>query len=355
VAARDHTANGLWAIDVPVHDLATVAGAVRTEGTGQTNGGLHFVLARPGHLRGRDGLVAELDVLLADGAAAITPSLTGQGGIGKTQLAALYAHERGGRYAKGVFWVTLADAGAASMVSRFAECGRAVDLDPKEEGPPDRVDRALAAKWLAQYGGNPETLLVVDNLEDPRLLTSELPGLSPFKLLDLGCRELITSRRGDLPGCRALRLDRLPPPADREVLLDATAGEVGGPRRQPQGAQEEAALDHILAMLGGLPLALRLTGGLVASRPRLLYKRLADVLAAQGARVLRRPAWHRPSRSHGSRHQGRAIAAIGPSRRRHRQDRQQVPVSNTEKRGPLVQRGLVDRNNAPARTAGTVH
>ena len=249
-------------------------------------GALHFVPARPDHLRWRDGLLAELDGLLADGAAAITPSLTGQGGIGKTQFAALYAHERGARYAKGVFWVTLADAGAASVVSRFAECGRAVDLDPKEEGSPDRVDCALAAKWLAQYGGNAETLLVVDNLEDPRLLTSELPGLSPFKLCDLGCRKLITSRRGDLPGCRALRLDRLHAPADREVLLDATTKEEGGPRREPQGAQEVAALDRILSMLGGLPLALRLTGGLFARRPDLRYAKLADALAAQGARMV---------------------------------------------------------------------
>jgi hypothetical protein len=50
---------------------------------------LYQVPARPDHLRGREKELDKLDELLAPdrATAAITPAVTGQGGIGKTQPA----------------------------------------------------------------------------------------------------------------------------------------------------------------------------------------------------------------------------------------------------------------------------
>ena len=75
---------------------------------------------RPDHLRGREAELARLDELL-DGneAAAITPALVGQGGVGKTQLAALYANDRAGRYPGGVFWLTMADPSASNVLGQL--------------------------------------------------------------------------------------------------------------------------------------------------------------------------------------------------------------------------------------------
>jgi hypothetical protein len=93
---------------------------------------LHFVPQRPGHLRGRDEELAEIARLLDQSDTAIAPALSGQGGIGKTQLAVLYAHQYGDRHPKGVFWLSMADtAGSPSiLLDRFASLARVVDLKP---------------------------------------------------------------------------------------------------------------------------------------------------------------------------------------------------------------------------------
>jgi hypothetical protein len=201
--------------------------------------------------------------------------------IGKTQLAVLYAHQYGDRHPKGVFWLSMADAAGSPgiLLDRFASLARAVDLAPDEQGTPDRVDRSRAERWLSQYGGSPETLLVLDNLEDPDLLTLPLPGFPSHCLGHLRCRKLITTRQPELPGCRPVRLDFLHPPTDREVLLEAAG-------REPADAMEAAALPRLLAILGGLPLALRLTGALLQRQPGVRLDRLTAVLRDKGARAV---------------------------------------------------------------------
>jgi hypothetical protein len=63
------------------------------------------------------------ETLKAGGAAAIAPlaAATGMGGIGKTQLAAEFAHRYSQYFAGGVFWLSFAS--ADSVPAEIASCG----------------------------------------------------------------------------------------------------------------------------------------------------------------------------------------------------------------------------------------
>jgi WD40 repeat protein len=241
---------------------------------------LHQVPARPSHLRGRDPELDQLDKLLAANmtAVAITPALTGQGGIGKTQLAALYAHDRGSRFEGGVFWLMLAVPNRDAIIDQLVTFARACGIVPGETGSEEQQERALVERWLGDYGNRLDVLLVLDNLEQPRLLIEPLPGLPNHRLRDLPCRKLITSRRDDFEGCALLRLETLPVEIARAVLVEAAGrGTEGNP---------DDGLEQLLRLLGGLPLALRLAGALLAKRPTASYARLAEVLRGRSAREI---------------------------------------------------------------------
>ena len=79
--------------------------------------GLFNVPRRP-ELIGRTEKVKELHGLMAGGGTtAIVPALSGQGGIGKTQLAALYANDYQEHYPGGIFWLNMATPTAESLVA----------------------------------------------------------------------------------------------------------------------------------------------------------------------------------------------------------------------------------------------
>jgi hypothetical protein len=221
-----------------------------------------------GRLVGRDEVLRNLHDRLTGGeAAALLTALQGTGGIGKTQLAVLYCWRYRPSWPGGILWLSMADPGAVpGELTQWAE----------RQGIDGATDREKANRLLGVIGGRKDALLVLDNLEDPTLLDRDIGGLANSRPRGLGCRLLITSRQPDLPGCRPLQLNFLPTPVARALLLrEAERGEPAG--------EEGHALNRLLEMLGGLPLALVMTGRLMAPpRPR-TFARLADALRGQGA------------------------------------------------------------------------
>ena len=205
---------------------------------------------------------------------------TGLGGIGKTQLAAEYAHRYGVRYPGGVFWLNMED--PAAIAAQVAACGGpgGLHLSPFPDKLPDQV-ACVRQAWQRPL----PRLLIFDNADDPRVVAEWRPATG-------GCRLLITSRRHDwtaLPGVRRLRLATLPRPDSRRLLLRRRADRLETtPDALLGDPSVAAAADAVCDLLGDLPLALHLAGAYLAD-PHAIA--LPDYLEELRARpVLRNPA-----------------------------------------------------------------
>lgn len=194
------------------------------------------------------GRVGDLQALVAQiaaqGAAASghAAAITGIGGMGKTSLAAEFAHCYGQFFAGGVFWLNCADAQA--LPAEVAACG-ASGLISRD----DWADLALETQvqLVRQAWEQPiPRLLVFDNCEDETLLAQWRPASG-------GCRLLLTSRRERWPqqsGVAGLALAMLPR-AESVALLR---------QYRPDLPASLPALDALASELGDLPLALHLAG-----------------------------------------------------------------------------------------------
>lgn len=195
----------------------------------------------------------------ASKATAITQTAvaTGMGGIGKTQLAGEFCY-RYGRYFHCVHWINARD---GNLDAEIAACGREMGFSYFPETTQEQVIITLR-EWQKQ----PFRLLVLDNLEDPKVLSEWLPKLT-------GLRILVTARRqhwaADL-GVNVYPLDTLPRP-DSIALLRSLS-----PRLKDVNDPD---IDALAERLGDLPLALDLAGRYLHARPRLItaeYLRLLD-------------------------------------------------------------------------------
>ncbi len=174
--------------------------------------------------------------LLAGRGIAIT---TGMGGVGKTQLAAEFAHRYGGHFAGGVFWISMAD--PASIEAEIASCAKSAGW--ADASLPLEAQVAAARKAWAEALPR---LLIFDNCEDPALITMWRPAHG-------GARLLVTSRQQDWDP--ALSVSTLPlhtlPRSESIALLR---------KFRPELAEDDPILNQIARELGDLPLALHLAG-----------------------------------------------------------------------------------------------
>ena len=203
-------------------------------------------------LIGREDDLQRLHDAMAQGNTAVTPALSGQGGVGKTQLAVAYCYRHARDYPGGVFWLNAGDPGG--LVGQMGDYPTQLGLEAVDEASSEaEYRRRRALQWMGTVRGRTDPLVVLDNLDDDALLRQPIAGLGNERITGLGCRSLITSRRRELLGCEALPVDSLSPGAARELLLRESG-------RTLDTAEDETAFGDILDMLGGLPLALRLIG-----------------------------------------------------------------------------------------------
>ena len=221
----------------------------------------------PAPLADFTGRAAELDRLrqLAGAPGAALISLRGMGGIGKTALAVVLAHELAADCPDAQIFLDLHGAGQPlSPAAIMAHVIRA--YKPVEKLPDDPAQ--LAAIYHSLLNGQ-RALLLLDNARDAGQLRPLLP--------PAGCLLLFTSRsRFTLPGLQALDLDSLPP-ADAQALLLKIAPRLGGASAAPA-----AQLAELCAYL---PLALRLAGSALAERDDLEPDDYARRLSAEQGRA----------------------------------------------------------------------
>jgi tetratricopeptide (TPR) repeat protein/transcriptional regulator with XRE-family HTH domain len=197
--------------------------------------------------------------------AGVVGLITGSGGMGKTTLAIRAAHALRPSFPGGVFFLDL-----LGMSPRPAATADALRLLLRalgvadEQIPGDVAGRASVYRSLLR---DRQSLVVLDNAGSEEQVRPLLPG-------DGASRALITAKRplAGLEGVRRLILGPLSLPEATELLT----GILG----QRAARDDESALSQLAELCEGMPLALRIIGNRLASRPGWdaagLAARLAD-------------------------------------------------------------------------------
>jgi hypothetical protein len=187
-------------------------------------------------LAGREELLARLHALLTEGDRPRTVVLSGLGGVGKTSIAAEYAHRHLGEV--GISWQVGAE-DPLVLTAGLAEL--AAQLDAAQPGD-SRDPVALVHGVLAAFPA--EWLLVFDNAPDDASVWRFLPPAGQGRVL-------VTSQSQHWPAEWVLDVRVLDDEVATEFLLARTA------------STDRAAARALAGELGGLPLALEQAAGYI--------------------------------------------------------------------------------------------
>lgn len=190
--------------------------------------------------------------------------IAGMPGVGKTALAVHLAHQLRHRFEDGQLHVELAGSSDAprDIMDALHEVLHSLGV-PRTHIPEGLEERS---KLLRSTTASRRLLLVLDDASSLADVRPMLPG-GPH------CGVILTSRRRlhGLAGAQNVDLQVF---ACQEGL-DLLASLIGRQRLE----QESEAADRLVALCGGLPLALRCIGGRLAAMPGLPLARVADQLA----------------------------------------------------------------------------
>jgi transcriptional regulator with XRE-family HTH domain len=240
---------------VPADDVLTALRRSRGRLAG-TMPRLWNVPARNPAFTGREDLLAAVRERLQGGQPAVVQALSGMGGVGKTQLAAEYAHRFAASYDL-AWWINAEQTGL--IANQIADLGQALGCIPPGAG-----SEAVRAAVLAELRQHGRWLLIFDNATAAADVTPWLPGA--------GGHVLITSReRGwDEVGTRV------------EVDVLSRAESVAMLQHRVPGISEADA-GQLAAALGDLPLAIAQAAGLLAGTAMAAgqYLRLLQTRAGQ--------------------------------------------------------------------------
>lgn len=260
-------------IDAVGRDLGEIAAELEAQLPEIRNGNHHFAVGWPRLMSftGRDELLVDLHRLLKlrEGKAGIIPANPDNAdGIGKTQLAVEYAHRYRFYYPGGVYWINA----RASWTREIAQLAEKLPPPPVLLDTSDRDHQLTGAfrNYLLEQNAN--TLLILDNVENPRDVLNRDIG-PKLKLINLNARLLLISRRRDLPpGFSPLEVGLLTPDEAWAIL------------NKPDEYEED--LEAICEPLDYLPLALRLAAPLTIGELTTALKR------ATGSPVDKIVTWH---------------------------------------------------------------
>ncbi|MGI5286272.1 BTAD domain-containing putative transcriptional regulator [Nonomuraea polychroma] len=216
---------------------------------------------RPGQLppdapdfTGRDEAISALEAALPPRPVRATPVIvvTGPAGVGKTALAVHVAHRLLEHFPDGQLFAELRDVRGrrvppGDVLAQFLRA-----LGEPAQDLPDRV--AERAAKFRECLARRRVLIVLDDAVDEAQV-------SPLLLGGVECAVLVTSRSepAALPGTARLELKEL----ETSQAMRFLAKVAGAQRLSP----EPQAADELVRLCGNLPLALRIAGARLATRP----------------------------------------------------------------------------------------
>jgi len=118
-------------------------------------------------------------------------ALTGMAGVGKMQLAVEYAYRFQKSYPHGVYWINA----ARNWQTELAIVAESIGIRVQSGFSVADYHLLLAIEFTKFLNENPGSLLIFDNVSDPRELLTPKPGVV---IAQLECKILITTRRKNL-------------------------------------------------------------------------------------------------------------------------------------------------------------
>ncbi|MBY8855792.1 hypothetical protein K7711_04815 [Nocardia sp. CA2R105] len=216
---------------------------------------------------GREEQVRRLTERLTDATGAVAVcAIAGMGGVGKSTLAVHVAHRVREHFRDGQLHTDLH--GAAQPGDILGDFLRALGVpEGKIAATPDQ----RAAQFRSLLDGR-RVLVLLDNARDADQVIPLIPGTA-------GSAVLITSRAAmpELAGASSVRLDEM---SEAEAL--ALLGGVVGAERV---AAEPDSAEAVVRSCGRLPLAVRIIGARLATRPRWSIASIAERLADEQQRL----------------------------------------------------------------------
>lgn len=210
--------------------------------------GTHGLKSSTEHFVDREQVLQSLQSLMQPGSIV---GLTGIGGIGKSEVAAVYADRHGKEYSGGVYWIGVGD----SLNNGLHMLGRQLPARPYE--PPLESARQ-------QISQAKEALFILDNVLSPTGLADFL-ALTPHWQAQQCC-VLFTTRESDWNDYPRLRVDKLDEADAVQLLLQSS--------NKPAASEEAAAhAPSICRLLGFWPLAIRLAAPQLSRTSLVDYRR----------------------------------------------------------------------------------
>ncbi|MEV6951746.1 BTAD domain-containing putative transcriptional regulator [Streptomyces sp. NPDC051183] len=228
---------------------------------------------------GREEELAALGAMLAPAGAetgAWRPRrflITGMAGIGKTALAVRVAHASAARYPDGQLYADLREADGSPrdpgevLVRLLRALGEAGLEGPDAAGDLEELVRLYRTRTAGK-----RMLLLLDNAAGDLQVGPLLPGSTETTVL-VTCRTQLAR----VAGAYSVALS----PLDDDTALELLASAAGRARI----TADPDASDDLVAYCAGLPLALRIAGTRLASRPHWPAARLAERLADPRTRL----------------------------------------------------------------------
>ncbi|MEV0675440.1 BTAD domain-containing putative transcriptional regulator [Actinosynnema sp. NPDC050436] len=213
---------------------------------------------------------------IGKGATVVISALAGAGGIGKTWLALHWAHQHVDRFPDGQLFVDLQGFSPTDEPMDPAVAVRgfldALGVDP-DRIPPDLDAQATLYRSLV---ADRRMLVVLDNAATAEQVVPLLPGTPTCTVLVTGRHRLASLI--DRHGARHLHLDVLSGDEAR-ALLTARLG------TDPVAADPDA-VDELVELCGGHPLALSITARTAATRPSVPLAEVSAELRELGLEML---------------------------------------------------------------------